>query len=266
MASEHDMSGDFFDTIFDFKMLSGTQAHNIDNEFQLTVMVGNKGDKIGRRSLNVLNPDFIDHHPESDKLIKSLHCWFYCSGAFKSYTDFRGQGVTVEDWRVYLNLQPPTHPEIVNVVDVYPLPDLPDGISDEVLEACEETYGSLYWKDQETPEWTKSIMEYEWKTDHSYLQAIEDNTIFICFLPIESRWRAGWEVEQLILHSGETKSADRKGQLCYLFTAGPCEVTDTANNITHEFEAWDCKKLTKENYSVKNTGSEKIKIMRFYKK
>lgn len=269
MASEHDLDGDHLESIFDFVGVEGAPQHTIDNQFQLSVLVGNKGDRIGRRSLSALNPDFMDHHPESDKLIKSLHCWFYCSGGFKSYTDLRGQGITVEDWRVYLGLQPPTHPEILNVVDTYPPPDLPDGISDEVLEAAEETYGSIYWKDQETPEWTKSVMEWEWKVDYSYLEALEDNTIFICFLPLQSRWRAGWEVEQLILHPGEIKPTDRKGQLCYLFTAGDCEVIDSGNgtpNITHYFKQWDCKKLTKEHYLVKNTGNEKIKIIRFYKK
>ena len=166
---------------------------------------------------------------------------------FKSYTDLRGEGITAKDWRVYLSLQSPTHPEILNLVDNYPPPDLPDGISDEALEAAEETYGSIYWKDQETPEWTTSIMEYEWKVNHSYLQAIEDNTIFICFLPLQSRWKAGWEMK-LILHPGEIKPADRKGQLCYLFTAGDCEVIDSGNgtpNITHYFKQWDCKNLLK---------------------
>ena len=112
-------------------------------------------------------------------------------------------------------------------------------------------------------------MEYEWKVDHSYLQAIEDNTIFICFLPLQSRWRAGWEVEQLILHPGETKPTDKHGQLCYLFTTDDCEVIDSGNgnpNITHYFKQWDCKKLTKEHYLVKNTSNEKIKLIRFYKK
>ena len=144
MPSEHDLEGDILDTIFDFKALDGAPQHTIDNQFQLSVMVGNKGDKIGRTSLNVLNHDYMDHHPESDKLIKSLHCWFYCSGGFKSYTDLRGEGITAKDWRVYLSLQSPTHPEILNLVDNYPPPDLPDGISDEALEAAEETYGSTF--------------------------------------------------------------------------------------------------------------------------
>lgn len=268
MASEHDLDGDLLGTIFDFKGIPGTLQHTIDNQFQLSVIVGNKGDRIGRRSLDVLNSDFMDHHPESDKIIKSLHCWFFCSGAFKSHADLRGQGITVEDWRVYLGLgfEEGTHPELVNVVDTYPPPDLPDGISDEALEACEETGGSVYWKDQETPEWTRSVMEWEWKVEHSYLEALEDNTIFICFLPLQSRWRAGWEVEQLILHPGEVKPTDRKGQLCYLFTCGDFEVIDLDNNITHYFKSWECKKLTKEHYSVKNIGKKKTKILRIYKK
>ena len=265
MASEHEFE-ETLDGMFDFVGIPGTPQHTIDNQFQLSVLVGHKGDKIGRRSLKGLNSDFMDYHPESDKLIKSMHCWFYCSGAFKSYSDLRGQGITLEDKKVYLSLQPPTHPEISNLVDNYPLPDLPDAISDEALDACEEMYGSLYWKDQEIPECTKSIMEYEWKIDHSYLEAIEDNTIFICFLPLESRWRAGWEVEQLILHPGEIKPTDKKGQLCYLFTCGDFEVIDLDNNITHYFKSWECKKLTKEHYSVKNIGKKKTKILRFYKK
>ena len=264
MVSEHDLDGDVLDTIFDFKALEGAPQHTIDNQFQLSVLVGNKGDKIGRRSLSVLNPDFIDHHPESDKLIKSMHCWFYCSGAFKSYTDLRGQGITVEDWRVYLGLQPPTHPEILNLVDNYPPPDLPDGISDKALEACEETYGSLYWKDQETPEWTKSIMEYEFKVDHSYLEAIDDNTIFVCFLPLESRWRAGWEVEQIIINPSDEKTVERAGSNCYLFTCGDFEVNQ--GDKRHMFSKWDCKKLTQQNYTIKNLNAEKTKAIKFYKK
>ena len=264
MASEHDLDGDHLETIFDFVGVEGAPQHTIDNQFQLSVLVGNKGDRIGRRSLSALNTDFMDHHPESDKLIKSMHCWFYCSGGFKSYTDLRGQGITVKDWRVYLGLQPPTHPEIANLVDNYPPPDLPDGISDEALETCEETYGSLYWKDQETPEWTKSIMEYEFKVDHSYLEAIEDNTIFICFLPLESRWRAGWEVEQIIINPSDEKTVERAGSNCYLFTCGDFEVKQ--GDKRHMFSKWDCKKLTQQNYTIKNINAEKTKAIKFYKK
>ena len=96
MASEHDLDGDHFESIFDFVGVEGAPQHTIDNQFQLSVLVGNKGDKIGRRSLKALNHDYIDHHPESDKIIKCLHCWFYCSGGVKTYTDLRGQGVTVK--------------------------------------------------------------------------------------------------------------------------------------------------------------------------
>ncbi len=66
MPSEHDLEGDVLDSIFDFKGLDGAPQHTIDNQFQLSVMVGHKGDKIGRRSLNVLNHDYIDNHPVSD--------------------------------------------------------------------------------------------------------------------------------------------------------------------------------------------------------
>ena len=139
------------------------------------------------------------------------------------------------------------------------------GVSDETLNAIEETWGKLYYKDQVIPEWTRSVMEYEWKVDHSYIEAIEDDTILVCMLPIESRWRANWEVESIIITPGDTKTTIKKGAPCYLFSGGPCEVTDTANNITHQFDTWDCKKLTKENYTVKNTGNEKLKLLRFYK-
>ena len=286
MASEHDLDGDHLETIFDFVGVEGAPQHTIDNQFQLSVLVGNKGDKIGRRSLSVLNADFMDHHPESNKLIKSLHCWFWLSGGIKVFTDFRGQEITLADKRVYLTLSP-GHPEVENIAEVYPPPEvLPEhimglpyesvddsgnilGVSDETLNTIEETWGKMYYKDQVIPEWTRSVMEYEWKVDHSYIEAIEDNTLMICFLPLQSRWKAGWEVEQLILNPGETKPTDKQGELCYLFATDDCEVIDSGNgtpNITHYFKQWDCKKLTKEHYLVKNTNNERIKLIRFYKK
>ena len=281
MASEHDLE-ETLDSVFDFKLLSGTEANNIDNQFHLTVLTGNKGDRIGRMSLNALNPDYFDLHPDSNKLMKSLHCWFWFSGGIKVFTDFRGQEITLADKRVYLKLSP-GHPETENIVEVYPPPEiLPEhimglpyegvddsgniwGVSDETLNAIEETWGKMYYKDQAIPEWTRSVMEYEWKVDRSYMEAIEDDTILVCMLPIESRWRANWEVESIIITPGDTKTTIKKGAPCYLFSGGSCEVTDTANNITHQFEIWDCKKLTKENYTVKNTGNEKLKLLRFYK-
>ena len=49
----------------------------------------------------------------------------------------------------------------------------------------------------------RQLWNMRWKVDYSYFQALEDNTIFICFLPLQSKWKAGWEVEQLILRPGE---------------------------------------------------------------
>jgi len=278
MPSEHDKD-ETFEAIFDFKMLQGTEYHNIDNEFTLSVLVGNTGDKIGRESLTALNSDYIDHHPNSNKLMKCLHAWFWFSGGIKSYSNFRGQGITLADKKVYMQLSN-GHPEVENIAESFPYAEtIPEkiygyekaveggyeGISDESLDACEETWGKLYYKDQVIPEWTRSVLEYEWKVDNSYIEAIEDNTILICFNPLKSRWRNGWEVESVILNSGETKATTKKGNPCYLFVGGSCEVTDTSTDTTHQFAAWDCKKLTKENYVLKNTGTETLKALRFYK-
>ena len=118
MPSEHDKD-ETFEAIFDFKMLEGTEYYNIDNEFSLAVLVGKTGDKVGRESLTTLNSDYFDHHPNSNKLIKSLHAWFWFSGGIKTYSNFRGQAITLADKKVYMQLSD-GHPEVENMAEKFP--------------------------------------------------------------------------------------------------------------------------------------------------
>ena len=79
-----------------------------------------------------------------------------------------------------------------------------------------------------------------------------------------SMWKNNWDLDVVDLKPGDEITTERKGSLCYLMSGGLCEVK--VEDKTHTFNKWDCKKLAKDSYTVKNTDSNRIRLMRIYKK
>ena len=86
-------------SIFEFKP-NGLIA-NLDDEISIAVLMGNKGDRIGRTHVRCQNNfDEIVFHPESNKLQRPQNIWMFHGGGISVYHNFRNQNVTLKDKRL----------------------------------------------------------------------------------------------------------------------------------------------------------------------
>ena len=261
--------------IFDWELLPGTVAYTIDDLFAITVLRGNKGDRIGRTSKSVLEESELVYMSASKKIIKPPNVWIWFAGSVKAHSDLKGEDVSLADKRLYLSLNSEgysseTNPQTTGgtIYEGGPMPEITEQgfrYTNKILEETDEFWGCQKYEDQNVSTWTEHIMNKEWYCDRSYLEALEDNTIAVCFLPMENRWMNNWEVEVVDLSVGDAVATSKKGNPCYLFVGGECHVTDMSTETNHAFNKWDCKKLTKDSYTLTNTSTEKFRACLIYK-
>ena len=263
------------DGIFDWELLQGTTANTIDDLFAITVLKGDKGDRIGRNSKSVLDESQLVYLTDSKKIIRPPNVWIWFGGAIKVHADLRGENISLADKKYYLSLDSDGYSTNTNkqteagtISEGGPLPEIDEKgfcYTDEILNAADEFWGCQKYDDQNVTEWTEHIMDKEFYCDKSYIEATEDNSIAVCFLPMEHRWINNWQVKVIDLSVGDAVATSKQGNPCYLFVGGDCHVTDTETETNHAFNKWDCKKLTKASYTLTNTGTEKFRACLIYK-
>ena len=264
-------------SIFEFKP-NGLIA-NLDDEISIAVLMGNKGDRIGRTHVRCQNNfDEIIFHPESNKLQRPQNIWTFHGGGISIYNNFRNQNVTLKDKRVYLSLGMGSDEMfdkdgMTLLRDGHPPPELipkrivgdeiqdPQtgfywGISDESLDAAEYFVGSAYFADTWIRDWSPHVQGWEWHTDEAIITALEDETIMVCIQPSsgKNRWIEGWEIEHVDLAPGQDIRVTKKGSSCYLLTGETSSIAETDNDQLYAFEKYACPKLTKDSYIIRNTG------------
>ena len=263
-------------SIWEFKTAQDFTPINIDNEIMLTVLIGDKGDKLGRLTKEVCEPDPL-YHPKVNTLVAPEATWIWFGGGFKFWSSFEGENIPLEHKKIYLATNPPEscgqmrNPEtgLTSIRAGYPEPVIyEDGTAeytDEILNNCNEMWAETYFEDQFAEVWEPTIYRWEWYVNNCYMQALEDNTTIVCIMPVAGcMWKNNWDLDVVDLKPGDEITTERKGSLCYLMSGGLCEVT--IEDKTHTFNKWNCKKLTKDSYTVKNTDSNRIRLMRIYKK
>ena len=92
------------DGIFDWELLQGTTANTIDDLFAITVLKGDKGDRIGRNSKSVLDESQLVYLTDSKKIIRPPNVWIWFGGAIKVHADLRGENISLADKKYYLSV------------------------------------------------------------------------------------------------------------------------------------------------------------------
>lgn len=277
-------------SIFEFRMYENGASVLVDGELAINVLVGNKGDRIGRTHVKCQNNfDEIIFHPESNKLQRPQNIWMFHGGGVRVYNNFRDQNVTLKDKRLYLSLgmgsdemfdedgmtllregHPP--PELIperivgdEVLD--PQTGCYWGISDESLDAAEYFVGGYYFADSWIKDWSPHVQGWEWHTDESIITALEDETIMVCIQPAngKNRWIEGWEIEHVDLSPGQEIRMTKKGEKCYLLTGSECSIANLDDDKLKSFGRYDIPKLAKDSYILKNTDSRRGRFTMVYK-
>jgi hypothetical protein len=266
---------------FDFKIKEGTKTVNLNDELQITVLEGKKGDRIGKASLEELNYETIEFHPVNNKFIRCSAVFGWIQGNLRVFTDVSDESITNADKRFYLegkinktlnieglsDVDEESPGEIF--IDAVPMPEFnEDGsyfYSDELLENTDHFLGDLDFDKQNITKWKPHIVQYEWYTAPNYLEALSDGTVLVCILPKfeKSRWLDGWRQRIVDVQPNEQIETQKMGDPCYVFLSEASEIRN--GDKVHTFAQYDCPKLVNDNYVIKNISSKKLRIYMIYK-
>ena len=268
---------------FDFKIKAGTKTINLNDELQITVLEGNKGDRIGKSSLEELNYETIEYHPVNNKFIRCTAVFGWIYGNLRIFTDVSDESISVADKRFYLEGKVNKTLNIEGLsdadeespgeifIDAVPLPEFnEDGsyfYSDELLENTKFFQGDLDFNKQNITKWKPHIVQYEWHTAPNYLEALSDSTVLVCILPrfAKSRWLDGWRQRIVDVQPNEQIETQKIGDPCYVFLSENAEIVNTNNRKIHNFSKYDCPKLVNDNYIIRNLSPQKLRLYMIYK-
>ncbi len=268
---------------FDFKIKAGTKTINLNDELQITVLEGNKGDRIGKSSLEELNYETIEYHPVNNKFIRCTAVFGWIYGNLRIFTDVSDESISVADKRFYLegkvnktvNIEGVSDADVESpgeiFIDAVPMPEFnEDGsyfYSDELLENTKFFQGDLDFNKQNITKWKPHIVQYEWYTAPNYLEALSDSTVLVCILPrfAKSRWLDGWRQRIVDVQPNEQIETQKIGDPCYVFLSENAEIVNTNNGKIHNFSKYDCPKLVNDNYIIRNLSPQKLRLYMIYK-
>ena len=268
---------------FDFKIKEGTKTVNLNDELQITVLEGKKGDRIGKASLEELNYETIEYHPVNNKFIRCTAVFGWIYGNLRIFTDVSDESISVADKRFYLEGKVNKTLNIEGLsdadeespgeifIDAVPLPEFnEDGsyfYSDELLENTKFFQGDLDFNKQNITKWKPHIVQYEWHTAPNYLEALSDSTVLVCILPrfAKSRWLDGWRQRIVDVQPNEQIETQKIGDPCYVFLSENAEIVNTNNGKIHNFSKYDCPKLVNDNYIIRNLSPQKLRLYMIYK-
>nr|BAR25710.1 hypothetical protein [uncultured Mediterranean phage uvMED]BAR25753.1 hypothetical protein [uncultured Mediterranean phage uvMED] len=231
--------------IFEFSQDPNYPVINLDDNLQLSFLVGNTGDKIGRLSFEEQpHYDNIIYHPDSNKIQKSLNNYLFMKGKLKvSYEWSEDENITQEIVDKFWELALINNPD-----DSYAIKFNEANKSGYIID-----YGGYI------TEWAERSSTWEIASNKASLEALEDNTVVIC----AAGTSYGWNYKNIDLPSQQTTAFNKEGDICYILTGDNCEVT--VGETTHTFPKYDCKKLTSSECLIKNVSNETTRIVAIYK-
>lgn len=230
--------------IFEFTQDPDYPTVNLDDNLQISILVGNVGDQIGRLSFEEQpHYDNIIYHPDYNKIQKSLNNYMFMKGSLKvcyEWTD--DENITQEVVDKFWELA--SH----NPDDSYAV---------KFTESNKLGYTIDYGG--HVTQWSDRSSAWEITTNKAYLEALEDNTVLICAVGVSH----GWSYKNIDLPSQQTTTFNKEGETCYILTGNDCEVT--VGGTTHTFSKYNCKKLSSPECSIKNVSNETTRIIAIYK-
>lgn len=231
--------------IFEFSQDPNYPVVNLDDNLQLSFLVGNTGDQIGRLDFKEQpHYDSIIFHPDSNKIHKSLNNYLFMKGKLKvSYEWTDDENITQEVVDKFWELALINNPD-----DRYAIKFNEANKSGYIMD-----YGGYI------TEWTERSSTWEIASHKASLEAREDGTVLICAMGVSY----GWGYKNIDLPPQQTTTFNKEGETCYILTGDTCQVT--VGDTTHTFSKYDCKKLVSSECSIKNVSDNTTRIIAIYK-
>lgn len=235
------MTTDTHKYIFDFKA-DLSNVHNFDGKFQITVLKGNKGDKIQRQLISdQQHIEQLKKHSDNENVINDLTQYFFIKGKVNLYSIWRdNENITQNDIDFVLNLG-----------SDYAEKDYAK-ITQEKNKLNLEIAMGDYVK-----QWSDKSNAWQLKTDVAGIEALEDDTILVCCIQKDFSWK----FKNVDLKPQEEIETLKIGNDCYLFNGGECELQvpsiDVADKVnTYKLSKFQCKHIKSPKLIIKNTSND----------
>ena len=222
-----------------------------DDCLKTCVSVGSKtGQKIQRDTFRE-QPYFenLSYHPDNQKIQKDLYNHILLDGKIRAYWEWtEEEGITQNDVTFLQNLYQAEHPE-----DADALQDLN---TEDRKYFFETEYKGL------VTSWTPCSMNWSLASSKAGIEILEDDTLLLCCIQSEY----GWNFDNVDIQPGETITANKKGNKCYLFYSNLCEVSVESEEVINEVFTYKPKKfevqeLSSKSCKVKNITNQPFKLI-----
>jgi|MEHZ01.5.fsa_nt_MEHZ011491668.1_2 hypothetical protein len=225
--------------IFDFKP-DLSNVHNFDTQFQITILKGNKGDKIQRHMISdQQHIEKLETHPDNEKVINNLTQYFFVKGNIKFYSQWRDdENITQNDIDFILSLG-----------SDYAEQDYAKITQENNRLNIEIDMGDY------VKQWSDKSNAWQLKTDVAGIEALEDDTILVCCIQNDFSWK----FKNVDLKPGDEIETLKIGNDCYLFNGGQCELKVPSIDVigevfTYDLDPFQCKKIKSPKLTIKNTS------------
>jgi len=225
------------------------KAMNVENLFQLTVLKGNIGAEISRtEESEQIYFDQIEYHPENSKMTKTLYPFMFFQGKVEIGCEWEDKhGITEEDVAFGLSLAE-------NYVEYNP-----DNVT-----TTSNSFQYISDFKVNIPEWTERSLQYEFRTDKSWIKAVEDETIIVCLYP-KPELLKDFTYKYVDIQPNETIETVKSSGINFLVPSQNCEIqipTEEENQFnTVAFNMYDVKKLTSDKCYIKNISDKKCRVI-----
>jgi hypothetical protein len=232
-------------TIFEFNQDPNYPAIILDDNIQLSILVGNAGDRIARLDFEE-QPHYTDivYHPDYNKIQKSLNNYLFMEGSLRVLYEWsEDENITQEVVDKFWELAAENNPDH-NYATL---------INESNRVGYTIDYGGYI------TEWAERSSTWEIASHKASLEALQDNTVLICAMGTTY----GWDYKNIDLPPQQTTTFNKQGETCYILTGDTCEVT--VGETTHTFSKYGCKKLTSSQCLIKNISNNTTRIIGIYK-
>lgn len=234
-------------------ILNVTFDHEIqyDDCLKTCVSVGSKkGQKIQRDSFEE-QPYFqnLKFHKDNNKIQKDLYNHILLKGKIKAYWEWtEEEGITQKDVEFLQKIYETENPEDS---DAYQ-----DINTQDRKYFFETEYKGL------VSDWHPCSVNWSLASTKAGVEILEDDTLLLCCIQSEY----GWNFDNIDIPAGETITANKKGNQCYLFYSNLCEVSVNSSDVidevfTYKPKQFEVQQLTSPSCQVKNITDEPFKLI-----
>ncbi len=230
--------------VYEFVCKDPSWVHNFDNEFQITVVEGDKGDEINRVKLedNVDGNDLV-YDTESDKVFKRPNSFISLQGSV--------------DMSFYWDQEDIKETDINRLKELWANDKIRNGkytesTTDEAI--SHKNFYSKYEFDCDYDVLSPNARSWSLATPGK-IKATSNNTRLFCLLSYDKPWN----IKILDILPGDLKvlEKDTTKDKNYVFFSQKCTLRNGAGTVNQ----YECKKLESESVDIRNKGDLTARII-----